>query len=330
MSDDFRHEACILIPRVRVQNANAVSGPFTWGFPSVTAFVGFMTALERKLGSESDISFRGIGIICHRFTPLATSSGPYSPWKFHLTRNPIGERGQTMAIVEEGRAHMTISLIISVRAKDSLLVGDRQEALSATIEDLVQRMRIAGGDVLPRAATHAPYRTEIMTLAEQGTEKRLQEIKRLYRKCLPGFALVSRADLLQAELLSLRQSIPDADLLDALLSSVCRERRPIANSSDGRANQDEGAVWKIVGKPGWIVPIPVGFAPLQPLHAPGSIAGVRDSGISTAFVESILSLGQWISPHRLHELDQCLWWPSHDEEPLSPYVCVNPFPSYLS
>ncbi|MDP0953515.1 type I-F CRISPR-associated protein Csy2, partial [Klebsiella pneumoniae] len=41
-------DTLLVLPRLRIQNANAISGVFTWGFPAMTAFVGMMHALERK------------------------------------------------------------------------------------------------------------------------------------------------------------------------------------------------------------------------------------------------------------------------------------------
>lgn len=38
----------LVLPHLHVQNANAVSSPLTHGFPSITAFLGLMWALERK------------------------------------------------------------------------------------------------------------------------------------------------------------------------------------------------------------------------------------------------------------------------------------------
>ena len=32
--------ALLLVPHLQVQNANAISSPMTWGFPSITAFTG--------------------------------------------------------------------------------------------------------------------------------------------------------------------------------------------------------------------------------------------------------------------------------------------------
>ena len=48
---DFTH--LLVLPRLRVQNANAISSPLTHGFPSMTAFLGLMWALERKAVAAS-------------------------------------------------------------------------------------------------------------------------------------------------------------------------------------------------------------------------------------------------------------------------------------
>ena len=43
----------LLLKGLRVQNANALSSPFTFGFPAVTAFLGFGHALQRFINPES-------------------------------------------------------------------------------------------------------------------------------------------------------------------------------------------------------------------------------------------------------------------------------------
>ena len=45
--------AWLLLPNLRVQNANAISGPFSWGFPAPSAFTGFVHALSRKLWART-------------------------------------------------------------------------------------------------------------------------------------------------------------------------------------------------------------------------------------------------------------------------------------
>ena len=48
-TESISTKALLVLPRLRVQNANAISSPMTWGFPAITAFTGLMTALERRL-----------------------------------------------------------------------------------------------------------------------------------------------------------------------------------------------------------------------------------------------------------------------------------------
>jgi len=70
-----QHDALLVLPRLRVQNANAISSPMTWGFPAITAFAGFMTALSRRLGHGSEVSFQSVGVICHDFEAQVTKGG---------------------------------------------------------------------------------------------------------------------------------------------------------------------------------------------------------------------------------------------------------------
>ena len=48
-------KALLVLPRLRIQNANAISSPLTWGFPAITAFTGLMTALKRRLVSHHEL-----------------------------------------------------------------------------------------------------------------------------------------------------------------------------------------------------------------------------------------------------------------------------------
>jgi len=38
MSERLNH--LLVLPRLRIQNANAISSPMTWGFPAMSAFIG--------------------------------------------------------------------------------------------------------------------------------------------------------------------------------------------------------------------------------------------------------------------------------------------------
>ena len=324
------NKALLVLPRLRVQNANAISSPMTWGFPAITAFTGLMTALERRLGPGAGIAFYSIGMVCHGFEPQVTQGG-YTR-SFHLTRNPVLQDGSTAAIVEEGRVHLDITLVFEVELAAALLGEAKRAQLAAHIGDVIAGMRIAGGSVVPPLPDkfRNPPRPSIALVPDDSEERRM-EFRKLSRRWLPGFALVSRDDLLQARLAELQLTTPGATLLDAWLGLLRLNHRAVCQRTVNEKTGETVEVidWVTDSRPGWIVPIPVGFAALSELHDPGVVAGARDPNLLFRFVESAYSIGQWISPHRLTNISDLVWEPSHD--PVSGlYRCINkyqaPFP----
>lgn len=324
-------KALLVLPRLRIQNANAISSPMTWGFPAITAFTGLMTALERRLGPEAGLAFYGVGVICHSFEPQVTRGG-YTR-SFHLTRNPVLQDGSTAAIVEEGRVHLDITLVFDVELALSQSGEAERAQLTTRIGELVAGMRVAGGSVMPAlpGTFRRPPRPQLVLLSDSEDE-RLKQLRRLSRRWLPGFALVSRDDLLQARLLELQATQPGATLLDAWLDlSRLNHRAARHQTPDEKTGEPfETIEWAADTHPGWTVPIPVGFAPLTALHPPGTVARARDARVPFQFVEGVYSIGQWISPHRLSDVDQLIWRPSHDPA-TGLYRCINAFrPSSFS
>lgn len=320
-------KALLVLPRLRIQNANAISSPLTWGFPAITAFTGLMTALERRLGPQAGVAFYGVGVICHGFEAQVTHGG-YTR-SFNLTRNPVLQDGSTAAIVEEGRVHLDITLVFDVRLALSLLVEAERIQLAARIGELMAGMRVAGGSVMPAlpGMFRSPPRPQLTLLGDDLGACR-KEFRRLSRRWLPGFALVSRDDLLQARLLELQASQPDATLLDAWLDLSRLNHRATRHEAidDKTGEPHETIEWKLDARAGWTVPMPVGFAPLTALHPPGAVAGARDARVPFQFVESVYSIGQWISPHRLSDIDQLMWFSDHDPA-TGLYRCINAFKS---
>src|SRR5690606_25768822 len=105
-------EALLVLSHLNIQNANAISSPMVWGFPSPTAFLGFAHALHRRVQAELGLSLDGVGIVCHRFEPQASQPPGKRTHVFHLSRNPFGSDGKPPALVEEGRVHLDVSLVI--------------------------------------------------------------------------------------------------------------------------------------------------------------------------------------------------------------------------
>jgi CRISPR-associated protein Csy2 len=318
------HKALLVLPRLRVQNANAISSPMTWGFPAITAFTGLMTALERRMESEAGIAFYRVGVICHGFEPQVTSDG-YTR-SFHLTRNPVLQDGGTAGIVEEARAHLDITLVFDVELTTALLGELERAQLALHIGELVAGMRLAGGSVMPPLpSARRPPRPQLL-LVSDNTEERRKDFRRLCRNWLPGYALVSREDLLRARLTELRKATPATTLLDAWLDlSRLNYRAKNMQPVDEHTGAEAGTIeWIADFRSGWTVPIPVGYAALSELHAPGNVAGARDPNVPFCFVESVYSIGQWISPHRLSDAGDLLWEPTYDAT-TGLYRCVNVF-----
>ena len=326
--------ALLLVPHLQVQNANAISSPMTWGFPGITAFVGLMGALERKLGADSGLQFNGVGVVCHRFEAQTHQGYTHS---FHLSRNPVRKDGSTAGIVEEGRIHLDISLVFDVSLSSQVADDAARQRLAQTVADLLATMRIAGGSVI---APHSPRSRRALQpqlrLEAEEPEQQRQEFAQLSRRLLPGFALVARDDLLQAH--QHAQPAP-ATALDAWLDlsrintravrvpmAPATGNAPAPDAAEANANAKPAAAerieWQRGARPGWLVPIPVGYTALSALHPAASVAQARDATTPLRFVESVFSIGQWISPHRLRNAAQLIWWPTHDEA-TGLYRCRN-------
>ena len=170
-----------------------------------------------------------------------------------------------------------------------------------------------------------PPRPQLVLLSDDA-EERAKQFRRFSRRWLPGFALVSRDDLLQARRIELQASQAGATMLDAWLdlSRINHRATGVQTLDEKTGETHETIEWVTDARPGWTVPIPVGFAPLTALHPPGTVAGARDVSVPFQFVESVYSIGQWISPHRLGDVEQLLWRPVHDPE-TGLYRCLNAF-----
>lgn len=314
----------ILLPRLRVQNANAISGPLSWGFPSPTAFTGFVHALERKLKQSGQLSdgFAGVGIICHHFEPQVSQPAGRRHKVFCLSRNPVGKDGGAPATIEEGRAHLEISLLIGVRDYFSDAEG---QYLAEDLQNAAYGMRLAGGSPLYRPGQRhaASWHPVAGNLADDSTT-----FRKLRRRLLPGFALVQRDDLLKAHLAEMRQTAPASTALDALLDLSRLNFEPVVTpaSADG---QPATVDWQIRTKPGWLVPLPMGYAGISDLYDPGQVANTRDASTPFRFVESLYSLGEWVSPHRLQCFEQLLWTQEADAEN-GLYRCHNRHAEFIS
>ncbi|TAG78794.1 MAG: type I-F CRISPR-associated protein Csy2 [Burkholderiales bacterium] len=323
-------QAILVLPHLRIQNANAIGSPVTHGFPSITAFTGVMWALQRKLAQAGvPLQLHAVGVVCHHHQEQVTQGYVRS---FNLTRNPVDKNGSTAAIVEEGRIHLQITLVLAVSEKRTLgtpaaLLQSNQAQLddwAAQAGYILAGMRVAGGSVLPSRPVPGKRVWPWIAIVPEDPVAAEKEFRQWRRQWLPGFALVGRDDLLADCLRELRATQPDATLLDAWLHAARFNYEPVVSES-GNAAPEGPVKWADPRRPkgsGWVVPISVGYAALTQTHAPGTVRNARDATVPMRFVESVYALGEWISPHRLTHLIQLLWHAEADEA-LGLYRCRN-------
>jgi len=312
--------ALLLLPHLRVQNANAISGPLSWGFPSPTAFTGFVHALERRFSDELRDGFGGVGIVCHRFDPQVSQPQGRRTRVFHLTRNPVGKDDKSASIVEEGRAHMEISLVIAVH---DFMSQNNGEYFAEDVMQVVQGMRLAGGSILPIRAGKR-FEAQWWPLAED-IEGQNEQFRKLRRRLLPGFALIQRDDLLAEHRDEMRQRNPQVTALDALMDLSRLNIEPDLPNPEKPGE----TTWGVRKKPGWLIPIPIGYAALSDLYTSNEVLNTRDDITPFRFVESLYSLGEWISPHRMTQLQQLLWHHKTDSD-AGIYCCTNHYSNNLT
>lgn len=284
----------LVLPHLKVHNANALSSPFTIGFPAMTAFLGFAHALQRKLNTSGypTLKFSGTGVISHR-CDLQTYQGPGDFVHSIIgTGNPLDKDGNRSAFIEEARCHLDVSLLIEYQAdeatEDALLLPEAPELISQHL----MRMKVAGGDL---QHFHTPFLPVIDSSEEQAQKK-------LMRSLMPGFALIERRELMQQ---AMEQG---QDALDALLDYLT-VHHTCTQDDEGNVSWRRQRKTDADGhKPGWVVPIATGFQGISDL---GQAKNQRDPEVPHRFAESVVTLGEFRMAHRIKQLDEVLWHYHH-------------------
>lgn len=302
-------ETLLVLPHLLVQNANAMPSPLSWGFPPPSAFAGFAHVLHRALSAELNLHIAGVGIICHAFSAQASLPAGRHAMQFHLSRHPVTHEGKAASMVEEGRCHLDISLVLGLSGDG--LWQHTEDVLLKRLQAQVAIMRLAGGSLLPNPHARQPW---LLSLEAPDAAQR----KALHR-LMPGFALVCDDWALERHWRKLCQHHADATLLDALHDAVGLHHQP-GDKPDKNGYVD----WQWAPKSGWRTPLALGYAALSPLYAAGAVRNARDVDTPIRFAEPLLGLGQWLSPHRLGRLHESLWF-HHADPDAGLYRLHTPF-----
>ena len=274
----------LLLPHIKVHNANALSSPFTIGFPAMTAWLGAVHALQRKLNESGfqTIKFISTGVVSHQ-CDLQTHRGVDDYVHSIIgTGNPLDKTGARSAFIEEARCHLDISLVIEFVGIDK----EQEQLVKDKVNHLLHRMKIAGGDILD-------FRSPEFFKIEESVPK---DIRTLTRKLMPGYALIERRDLMSKAMQN------GKDAMDALLDYLTVHHRCTQPES---TESDSQVTWKSFRKEkGWLVPIATGFQGLTEL---GQAKNQRDPDTPHRFAESVVTLGQFKMPHKIQSINDILW-----------------------
>lgn len=307
----------VVIERMRIQNANAMSSPFTIGIPAVTSWLGFGHALERKLRADESfqsVRIHRVGLVVHHLDMQTYREKGGFRTSIKLTANTAYLREQTKPskrppFVPEARAHLNVSIVLEIEGgsfgRDSWL----SKFHNALEHNLQATIRFAGGDILDWKAIEAPRVDDA------------QSFRRLRGKLMPGYVVCDRQRLLRAQM----EAKPQQDALDALFDALALHHQPVTTeetseleASEKAGDRDKKVAWESKRlHSGWIVPLAIGFQGITPL---GSASNTRDSTTPHRFAESVVSLGECVMPFRLDSLDELLW-EYHYDELNSLYLC---------
>ena len=317
-------KSLLILRNLKVENANAIAG-LTWGFPAISNFLGFTHALSRTTEREYGLRLGGCAVVCHRHDVCAHQPGGWGDYNFSLTRNPLNKDASTASFVEEGRMHMEVSLVIECDFTASALAfggEDRDDDIlqfQKYVHNKVLAQRLAGGTILNL------NRWEPVLFAEvpEENERIAKFRKKLLHRLLPGFLLVSRTDLLAAHFAQMRERNTQAELIDAWLDfAALKFRAEYDPKHDDLPLEQRKVKWQRVARPanGWLVPLSTGYKAISSLFENGDVTNTRDNQTPFRYVESAYTIGQWISPHRIYDLDH-LFWRYHFEGDW--YLCKN-------
>lgn len=284
----------LLLPHIKVHNANALSSPFTIGFPAMTAWLGAVHALQRKINDSGlqNVNFKRTAVVSHNMElQIYKGSGDFI-YSIVGTGNPLDKDGERPAFIEEARCHLDVSLLIEYPRIDR---DDEEELRNQVAHHLNASMKIAGGDILS-------FQEPKLYRIEEGNDT---DLRKLIRQLMPGYAIIERRELM-IDAMEKGQEPMDA-LLDYLAIHHSCEKDEHGNVT--WTNQRKTS--------GWIVPIATGF---HGITEPGRAKNQRDPDATHRFAESVVTLGEFRMPHRIHTLDE-IFWSYHADLGKNLYLC---------
>lgn len=294
---DYQTTHYLFIDEIKIKNANAITSPLTYGFPHINGFVGAVHALSRQIPQdnfEASLLLDGVLIACHEFDLQAYRPNRFRDYTFNQSRNPILRSGKTASIIEEGRVHLTVSLVVEVKSDDTWALADEEEQTDFLdwVKNTLMKMRLASGSIETIGQVELWSKTD---LAQNFT------------KLLPAFILMEATNEMVEITEQLQAEDPNKTALDTLLETATLHFKPLDEAQESGEAKD-WQVTNIKQGRGWLVPISVGYQAIYPEFEPGELENARTHDYPSQYVEALYSLGKWVFPHRLKDEREKAFW----------------------
>jgi CRISPR-associated protein Csy2 len=305
----------LILPKIKVRDCSALSSSLTIGFPSMSAWFGCTHYIQRELRKRGfeDILFKRFGVISNEFELKKRGQNILG------YRKPLNKEEKVASFLYDPKCNLKVSLIIEYEN----LKKDPKEFKETIHKILKGRFRIAGGSV--------------ESFEECELIKEEENYKAILKKVMPGFALIQRRDLLleypkedylegiidycklyERDVKSiLKDLLPNESILNN--ENISKEETEVLlDKGKNCLNNDKLNILKkccsLLKKKkdtytsrktlGWIVPISVGYKRISKLC---KVENQRNPEYDHAFVESVLTLGEFKLPTFIENIDQVLW-----------------------
>jgi CRISPR-associated protein Csy2 len=263
---------CILISKIDISDANALSSPYSVGFPAITGLMGFVQKFELLLHEQEEykeIKFISAGIVSNKFYLHTTKVGYDN--RICLFKSPLKSNGSLSSIVESPKCSMQVSILIEC---ENIGLIDIDVFVNYMEDILWSKLKFAGGSIFK------PYGNDSKYKHISFYEKKDNII---LRKMMPGYALIERRDLM------VNSMEEGKDAIESLLHYV-----KINHQNDNISKNSKG----------WIVPITTGYQGISDFAV---MENQRSYEYQHRFVENIVTLCEFVMPYRLDSVDNLLW-----------------------
>ncbi len=252
----------LVIPRIRVQNANAQPAWWMIGPPPMTAYAGFSHALALALGWGR---CEGFGVVHHDIQFLGEfegERGAFLPHQFRaasfIDKGDYSSKNQyALSSQPTARCHLNVSLVIRLDEDDAV-------DLESAFPSFMRGARLAGGTVVDYGKTS------------------LQDSKEAVIKYLKtGHAIHERQDLMVMQ-------EGERDMLDVVLRLTDPQLRfEAANQAKSAAplktDEEEG------DSHSWLMPNALGYRAISEFQNRKNVRG----GLPHAFAEPLVGMVQY-------------------------------------